>query len=40
MPEPDPESELENLSLPPVVDNWNIGKFYINIARCRNCDKH
>ncbi|CAK82754.1 unnamed protein product (macronuclear) [Paramecium tetraurelia] len=39
-PELDPDNELENLSLPQVPENWNLGKFYVNITRCQNCDKH
>ncbi|CAD8121377.1 unnamed protein product [Paramecium sonneborni] len=38
--EMDPETELESLNLPQVPDNWNLGKFYVNITRCQNCDKH
>ncbi|CAD8213409.1 unnamed protein product [Paramecium octaurelia] len=38
--EMDPDTELETLSLPQVPDNWNLGKFYVNITRCQNCDKH
>ncbi|CAD8075921.1 unnamed protein product [Paramecium primaurelia] len=34
------DTELETLSLPQIPDNWNLGKFYINISRCQNCDKH
>ncbi|CAD8157775.1 unnamed protein product [Paramecium octaurelia] len=39
-PELDPDNELEILSLPQVPENWNLGKFYVNITRCQHCDKH
>ncbi|KAM3131178.1 hypothetical protein pb186bvf_016758 [Paramecium bursaria] len=36
----DPDQELEDMQLPQLIDGWNTGRFYININRCRNCDKH